>query len=41
MMSEDEEEQQAQERGGEEGRGEEEWQEGISGRLGRAFLAGG
>ncbi|GAB4815072.1 hypothetical protein N2152v2_002118 [Parachlorella kessleri] len=40
MMSEDEEEQQAQERGVEEGRGEEEWQEGISGRLGRAFLAG-
>jgi hypothetical protein len=42
MMSEDEEEGQAQERGGEEARGEEEWQaeEGISGRLGRAFYAG-
>lgn len=42
MMSDDEFEAAAQERGGEEARGEEEWQadEGISGRLGRAFYAG-
>lgn len=42
MMSDDECEAAAAERGGDEQRGEEDWQadEGINGRLGRAFYAG-